>query len=68
MEQPCRKDCPERSADCHAVCEKYREFERARNAEYDKRKAQIETESAMYDSIDRIRMRNYRRNREWRRS
>ena len=24
--QPCKKDCPDRSAECHAVCEKWTEY------------------------------------------
>lgn len=24
--QPCKKDCPDRSAECHAVCEKWAEY------------------------------------------
>lgn len=24
--QPCKKDCPDRSAECHAVCEKRAEY------------------------------------------
>ena len=30
---PCKKDCPDRSATCHAECEPYLDFVRARHEE-----------------------------------
>lgn len=36
---PCRRDCPQRSAECHASCADYRAYEQ-RNAEERKRKQQ----------------------------
>lgn len=43
VKHPCyderkKKDCPDRSMDCHITCKKWREYEQERNAEYDKRK------------------------------
>ena len=34
IQAPCVKDCPDRSAECHAHCEKYLEYEKARNEKY----------------------------------
>lgn len=30
---PCAKDCPRRSAECHAICKEYKTFRTERNAE-----------------------------------
>ena len=39
---PCVRDCPERSAECHATCEKYAEYRKAmdayRDSEHEARK------------------------------
>lgn len=39
---PCVRDCPERSAECHAACEKYAEYRKAmdiyRDSEHEARK------------------------------
>lgn len=32
--QPCKKDCPNRSAECHAHCEAWAEYEKKRNEQY----------------------------------
>lgn len=36
VKAPCYM-CPDRTAECHAHCEKWAEYEAARNAEYEKR-------------------------------
>ncbi len=33
---PCRKDCPERNAECHAHCGRYIKWSTARNAELER--------------------------------
>lgn len=66
MKQPCRKDCPDRSGECHAVCEKYREFEKARNAEYEKKAVERGAEGGFFEGKERLRMRNYKKKKEWR--
>ena len=41
--QPCKRDCPERSGECHASCERWKKYEAERNSEYElirKEKAQ----------------------------
>lgn len=37
MKQPCKQDCPERSADCHIHCERWAEWERYKKQEYARR-------------------------------
>lgn len=37
MKHPCDLHCPDRSAECHAHCEKWLEYEKARNEEYKER-------------------------------
>lgn len=32
---PCQKNCPDRATTCHASCQRYLEWEKARNAYYD---------------------------------
>ena len=48
MKQPCKIDCPDRSAECHGRCEKWLEYERARNEEYIKRGEEKYTEGLLY--------------------
>lgn len=66
MKHPCKPDCPDRSGECHSVCPKWAIYERYKREEYHKRKVQIEAESALFDGKERIKMRNYKRNKEWR--
>lgn len=49
MEQrvnPCRKDCPNRAADCHVWCEKYRDFRAWKEEEYAERAARAALQEA----------------------
>ena len=34
MKPPCERDCPRRTAECHAKCAPYLEYEEAKRAEY----------------------------------
>ena len=34
MKPPCERDCPRRTAECHAKCAPYLEYEEAKQAEY----------------------------------
>lgn len=68
MKHPCKPDCPKRSADCHSICPDYRDYEKARNAEYEKKAAERAVDDAFYDGKQRLKLKNYKRNREWRRS
>ena len=34
MKSPCERDCPRRTAECHAKCAPYLEYEEAKRAEY----------------------------------
>ena len=34
MKPPCERDCPGRSAECHAKCAPYLAYEKAKQAEY----------------------------------
>ena len=56
MKAPCYK-CPERSAECHAHCEKWAEYEKARNAEYERVKKLKEQARDMYE-VERDRKRD----------
>lgn len=40
---PC-KDCSERSAECHSICDKYREFQKQNNELKEKRRLQREAD------------------------
>lgn len=57
MKQPCKIDCPERSAECHARCERWLEYERARGEEYARRRREKEKEGLL-DSLERDRKRD----------
>lgn len=49
MKQPCKIECPERSAECHARCEKWLEYEKARNEEYARRGERKKQEQLLND-------------------
>ena len=34
VKPPCERDCPRRTAECHAKCAPYLEYEEAKQAEY----------------------------------
>lgn len=35
LENPCKKDCPDRTGDCHAECPKWLAYEMLRNIQYE---------------------------------
>lgn len=41
-DQPCLKDCPDRSAGCGATCERWKKYVETRNEGYDERKRLFE--------------------------
>ena len=65
MEQPCRKDCPKRSATCHATCEDWQKFEAWKFANYAERAATRSAEDAFFDAKERIKLKNYRKKGKW---
>lgn len=44
---PCERHCPGRSAGCGVTCERWREYETARNAFYDRRTAERDSEYSL---------------------
>ncbi len=57
MKQPCQIKCPDRNAECHAKCEKWLEYERARNEEYERKGKEKEKDRVLYE-IERDRKRD----------
>lgn len=57
MKQPCAKDCPNRAWDCHGKCKEWLEYEKERNAEYERRGKEKKHASEMYQ-IERDRKRD----------
>ena len=55
-----------RALECHSVCPEWAEWERERNAEYERRAAARAAECAFYDSKVRTKLKNYRKSGEWR--
>lgn len=33
--QPCKPNCPDRSGICHSICQKWKEYEKQRNENYE---------------------------------
>lgn len=66
MKQPCKPDCPERSAVCHSVCPKWAIFERWKQAEYKRRAAVRGVDEVYFDGKERSKMKNYKKTKEWR--
>lgn len=57
MKQPCAKDCPDRSGDCHAKCDRWAVWERERNKGYAIASQRKQLESDMRE-VERRRKRN----------
>jgi len=57
MKQPCKIDCPDRNAECHAICKKWQEYEKARNEEYTRRAEEKKKDGVLY-LIERDRKRD----------
>jgi hypothetical protein len=52
VRNPCKKDCPGRSATCHAECDAYLEFHNWNRKQYAERLKQQPAESYMNDQIE----------------
>ncbi len=55
--QPCKKDCPRRSAECHVICEDWLKYEKERNENYLLKGKELELIRIAND-IERERKRN----------
>lgn len=64
MKQPCAQDCPDRSADCAATCEKWAAYVKERNAKYAERKMQSEFEECKHVVIERAKHKNFMKRRK----
>lgn len=53
--QPCKKDCPERSGECRSTCEKWKEFEGWKMAQYDVRRKRMELNERSANAKPRLR-------------
>lgn len=49
MTQPCKRDCPGRTATCHTECEKYRQFVDQQRDEYKRRLDDMQVTDAVFD-------------------
>ena len=49
MKPPCTEYCPNRKAECHSKCEKWLEYEKARNEEYKRRGKEKELCRVLYE-------------------
>jgi|GEM_PF-2936915 len=49
VKQPCTRECPDRSAECHSKCDKWLEYEKARNAEYERVKKEKQIAYTLYE-------------------
>lgn len=54
---PCKKDCPKRSATCHSTCKEYLEFFENNREENEK----IKKENYIKNSLDEYEFENYRK-------
>lgn len=57
MKQPCQINCPNRNAECHAKCEKWLEYEKARNEEYERKGKEKEKDRVLFE-LERDRKRD----------
>ena len=56
VKQPCEKDCPERSPECHGKCERYKAFQAERMRQYE-----LNAQKAIVNEPSKWRMDNYYR-------
>lgn len=47
---PCRKDCPERTAECKKTCERWKIYEQTMQKEYKERLIDFELKDAAFDA------------------
>lgn len=61
VKPPCERDCPRRTAECHAKCVPYLEYEKAKQAEYRAREVERSRDAYTADakkrgkSVERLR-------------
>ena len=61
MKPPCERECPRRTAECHAKCDLYLEYEEAKQEEYRANQAERERNAytadakKRYKSVERLR-------------
>lgn len=55
MKPPCERDCPRRTAECHAKCAPYLAYEEAKQAEYRANQAERERNAYTADAEKRER-------------
>ena len=55
VKPPCERDCPRRTAECHARCEPYLEYEEAKQEEYRTNQAERERNAYTADAEKRAR-------------
>ena len=48
-QQPCKKDCPRRTAGCGATCKDWKEYVEERNAGYEERVKKWKDEEIVFD-------------------
>lgn len=66
MFQPCKRDCPHRSGECHSICPEWALWEQERNAVYDARVADRRSNDALYSVKNNVKKINYRKTKVWR--
>lgn len=62
MNPPCGRSCPDRSAECHASCDKWKAWEVWKAEEYRQRRLKVES-STISSSVERFILHQQRRNR-----
>ena len=55
MKPPCERDCPRRTAECHARCAPYLAYEEAKQAEYRENQAERDRNAYTADAEKRSR-------------
>lgn len=55
MKPPCERDCPRRTAECHAKCVPYLEYEEAKQEEYRENQAERDRNAHTADAEKRSR-------------
>ena len=64
MKQPCARDCPRRSATCAATCKEWKEYVKARNAEYEQKQREREVDDVSFSITSKNIHRKFSRRRK----
>lgn len=65
MVQPCKQDCPLRSATCHSTCPEWAKWEQFKKELYAQREKENVIRNYACESSDRVKRKNFHKHGKW---